>query len=188
MVAIDLNNDAVTRWSEADPRLASGRYKAFIDIAPEYQLRWLAQDDAWIAKNTDFETADPHMVMQNLNAWIKDPAMVSRDVLLRAADRLIKTYPDYNLPYVIKAHLVAKEDPAQAIELYKKALAARINFVPDRINQLAETAALYDTMKDPAKASAAAKECLSIIADMRKKYVMDKWVEEIEKKMKKLAE
>jgi hypothetical protein len=188
MVRIDLGTGSVSVWKDADPRLSEERYRKFVEAMPETELHLLAGDRAWIAAHTDFAAADPVAVEYNLESWRKDPTTVPAETLIRAADRLIKQHPDYHLPLAIKAALVSKTDPSGAVALYKAALDAKINFVPNRIVQMSEIAGLYAASGNRAEAAAWAGRCLSLIREMGAKYVLDDWAVKIEKRMGKLAE
>jgi len=183
----DLTKDTLTKYRDADPRMSLERYRKFAAQEPEVQLHFAADDRKWFVERTDFETAEPYQLMFNIESWSMDPRIVSRDVLLRSAERLIRQYPDYNLPYALKAWLFEKENPREAIALYRKAMSSRIVFELDKIEHLSQIVELYGALGEKENVKASATEFVNLIEEMRRKYAVDRWMEEMEKDMKKLA-
>jgi hypothetical protein len=185
--ALDLRTDTLAAFAPADPKLSTDKYGKFVASMIEFQNRMLAEDRAWVAAHTDFDTADPYLVAFNIETLEHSPSLVDRDVLLNAVDRLIGQYPDYNLPYALKAALFEGKNPEEASALYAAALGAPISFVPDRIVHLSKIAELKYGMGKKVEAAAAAAKCLAILDEMAGKYVLEEWAVKIQKRMTKLA-
>jgi hypothetical protein len=187
MLSLDLATDAVALHVGPDPRIEAGPYRRFIEGQPGLQLHMASNDRQWIAAHTDFGTADPYDLQYNIDSWKKDPEIVSKDLLQGTADRLISLYPDYNLPYALKAEIVAADSPREAIALYRAALAARILFAPDRVTYLAKIAELHHGLQEEALATSAAKDALALIEEARKKYRLDRQFVEMESRLEHLV-
>jgi len=184
----NLADDTLVSHAPADPLLEDPRYAWFMSNVERFQLRMLAGDRAWVDAHTDFDQADPFLVNYSTHTWRDGGKLVSRGTRLWSAERLISAYPDYHLPYAIKAALLEEDDPAAAISLYGQALQAKISFVPDRIASLAKVARLQRKTGNRREAASTAATCLAILEEMERKYRLDRWVLGIREEMRALAD
>ncbi len=142
----DVKNNVISLYKERNIIVSSDNFEQFTSWFKKVELLYLEGDFKGAYEFTKNKHIDYLMQLEGMFDVIKRLKLLDKKgaLLLDSADRLINEYPDYALPYLIKAKIFfAKKDFKSAAFYGEKSLKAKIIFLYMKADALSVVAESY---------------------------------------------
>ena len=184
----DLEKKEINLYKEIDVKYSNRQIDNFQKWYNDYQILSLEHNYKEIIKMTDF-SKDLNQVQLNCiyNIWSKNKKLIDQKILLASTDKLIKKYDDVSFFYLVKGKIFYKiNEFEKAIECFEKALNSKIIFNYDKIKIYSFLVDSYEKIGNKNMSLIYAKECITLIDNLKLKYKITTYIKNIYTKMKKI--